>query len=311
MRPLVLFALACSEVDLQPVEPQPSSVRVAVEDTFVQTPVPAVDLLVVVDDTPSMAQEIDALSAEFASLVAAVDQADLRWQLGVTTTADGDRAGWLRGRPFVITPRTPAPESAFAEALPQATGSGSERGIDAALRALDLTGAGGANAGFRRPDAALHVLFVSDGDDDSPTTDGDPVVRFVNRLASESVSGVPAQVSALVGDATGCTSARGSARPAPRYRDLVARTGGVASSICADDFTPIIAAISDAAVDLPAEFPLARTPDPGSVRVDVNGARVSGGFTVATDPPRVVFDAPPAANARISVNYTVTLREAP
>lgn len=307
MRLWALVMVGCTEIGVSPVGPPPASVRVPVTDAFVQAPLPAVDLLVVVDDTPSMAQELDALNGAFAGLIDGLDRADVRWQVGVVAAdATGERAGWLRGRPFVLTPSTVDAPVAFAAAVGSVSPGGQERGFDAAMLALDLAGEGGPNRAFRRPDAALHVLFVSD-DDDASTVGVDGVI---GRLAAESVAGTPARVSAIVGDLPGgCASVDGGARPAPRYLDAVARTGGVAASICAADFAPLLASLSAASLVLPAEFPLSRAPDDAGVRVEVNGARVEAGVRLALDPPRVVFDAPPPSDARVTVRYTVTLGE--
>ena len=74
----------------------------------------------------------------------------------------------------------------------------------------------GVNVGFRRPDAALHVVFISDGDDESGDVLGDhPVDAFLGLLAAEeSRTGRAARASAVVGDVPdGCTGDDGAALP--------------------------------------------------------------------------------------------------
>ena len=66
----VLLALSsCIEFGIDPIDPDEAPNQlVAVTDEFVQTPLPAVDILFVVDDTASMAQEQAALSDDFSAL---------------------------------------------------------------------------------------------------------------------------------------------------------------------------------------------------------------------------------------------------
>ena len=68
-------------------------------------PCRGVDLLFVVDDTASMAQEQAALAADFESLANQLDAAQVAWQVGaVTTSMDGADAGLLQGSPWILTP---------------------------------------------------------------------------------------------------------------------------------------------------------------------------------------------------------------
>ena len=55
-------------------------------ESFVQAPLPKVDLLLIIDDTASMEQEQAALAAHFAALLDDLDAVDIAWQLGVATT---------------------------------------------------------------------------------------------------------------------------------------------------------------------------------------------------------------------------------
>jgi hypothetical protein len=309
---LIGMMAACSEVGFQSIDPDelPQSLVVA-EERFVQQGLPAADILFVVDHTASMAQEQAALAAEFDALTGGLDVANIAWQLGVVTmAAQGDRAGWLQGDPWVVTSDSPDPEGDFARAVAVGTdGVGVEAGLAAALLALGLADEEGPNAGFRRPEAALHVVFVSDSDDESDVELGDdPVNTFLDRLAEErDRTGWPAAASAIVGPLPdGCVSDSGSALPAERYLEVVDRSGGASTSICAADFRGLLARVADVDVDLPTVFELAdRVLDPTGMRVTVNGV-ASTRWTYQADPPAVVFTAGPAANAVITVSYLVS-----
>lgn len=279
--------------------------------SFVQGPLPKVDLLLVIDDTASMAQEQAALADHFAALLADLDALDIAWQLGVVTTEmGGPEAGWLRGSPYVLTPATPDRDAAFASMVQVGTaGPGPEAGLAAAATAIDLAGPGGPNAGFRRPDALLHVVFVSDTDDQSADwLGGDPAATFLGLLTDEGRrTGLPARASALVGPLpSGCTSATGSAQPAVAYDQVVEGSGGVVVSICSADFVPVVQSLSEASVVWSTRFALANPPVDGSVEVRVDGDRVDG-WSLDPDGPAILFDAAPSPEARIEVTYLVLL----
>lgn len=68
-------------------------------DVFQQARRNTVDVLLVVDDSGSMAEEQDKLAASFQRFIDAFQGVDVDWRIAVTTTdvADQDRAGHLRG----------------------------------------------------------------------------------------------------------------------------------------------------------------------------------------------------------------------
>ena len=298
--------VACSDYGLDPIDAEGPEVSALVEDRFVQAGAPAVDVLFVVDDTPSMAAEQSALGTSFGALASALAAADVRWQVGVTTTTMvADPAGWLLGAPYVLASSTPDAEFAVGQRLVVGLGgSGPEAGIAAALRALELS-AGGPNRGFRRPNAALHVVFVSDGDDRSDEWLGtDPLAELIAVINAEGRSAArPARVHAITGPAGGCTSDVAAAGPAPRYLAAVSATGGTWTSICEADSTALVSRIAERAVTWSAEFPLSATPVDGRLTVKVDGAPIGAGWVLATDPARLVFDAPPREDAEIIVRY--------
>ncbi|MEZ4238843.1 MAG: hypothetical protein R3F59_22355 [Myxococcota bacterium] len=292
-----------------PVDPPPQ--QIAVTESFVQAPLPKADLLLVIDDTASMAQEQAALSQDFAVLLDELDALGVGWQLGVVSTEMvKPEAGLLRGTPWILTPSVPQRELVFAEMVQVGLeGDGPEAGLAAAERTLALA-VEGPNAGFRRPDALLNVIFVSDADDESDDWLGsDPVGPFLDLLADEAErTGLPARASGLIGPPpSGCHSISGQAQPAVRYAEAIAASGGVQGSICAIDFAAVLAQLSEATIAWQTEFPLRERPADGSVRIRIDDALVEGGWAVADEPPRLVFDEAPPPASQIDVSYLVTL----
>jgi len=303
----------CIDFTLDPIDPEGSPPReIAVRESFVQAPLPKADLLLVIDDTGSMEQEQRSLGDHFAALLDELDAQEVSWQLGVISTdMNGEEAGWLRGSPWILTPDVPDRDAVFAETVQVGLGgSGPEAGLAAAALALDLAEPGGPNAGFRRADALLHVVFVSDADDQSEDWLGDkPDAAFLTRLVDEtSRTALPARASAVVGPVpSGCASNTGTAQPATRYDAVAAGSGGIVVSICATDFAPVLATLSEATIVWQTEFPLRSVPIGDSADVTVDGEPVTEGFVVDPDVPAVRFDEPPPPEARIDVSYLVKL----
>lgn len=300
----VLLLPACIDFNLDPVDAEAPPAFVLVTDRFVQEPLPAVDVLVVVDDTASMAREQTVLAEQLPGLGDALLDAGVQWQLGVVTTdmAAAD-AGWLRGQPWVLTPSTDDLDAALAGAVQVGTtGAGPEAGLAAAVLALDLSASGEVNEGFRRNGAALHVVFVSDADDASdPWLGPDPVGVFLGALDAQDVA------SAVVGDLpSGCNGSLGTAGPAPRYHSVANATGGATVSICDIDLLPVVEALGEASLVYTDTFELRGAPVPGTVRVEVDGVRVDG-WTVLSGPPRVTFDVAPPPESRIDVGYALVV----
>lgn len=293
------------DIGLQDSDAQAAPV-VVVEETFTQTAWPALDVLFVMDGTGSMREEQDGIAAAAPRFLEAMDAQGLSWQVGVISM-DLEEGGALRGRPWILTPRTEDAAGLLAATLAVGTDDPPPAaGLDAA--ALALWDDADANHGFRRDDAALHVIFVSDGDDGSGAVLGaDPVDGFVALLADEAArTAHPARASALVDDERGaCDEGDHDATPGPRFVAVAEATGGTVASICAPDFEAVAAALGDVAVEGATIFPLQAVPDPATVLVGVDGVRQTSGWSVDTAAPAVVFDLPPPLDAVVTVRYEI------
>jgi hypothetical protein len=308
---LSLLTAGCSEFG---VSDQDEVVQdpIILTDTFTQSPLPKLDVLWVIDDTPSMDDEQAALAEALSVFAEGLDEAGLAWQVGVVRTdISGDDAGVLQGLPWVITPALDDPALALAEAAAVGlTGQPPEAGLAAAWLALSEPLSSSLNRGLRRSDAALHVVVISDGDDASEQVlGGSPDEAFTLFLEEESIrTSQPAVLSALVGDVPdGCAGPGGSAQPGSRYIAVAEATGGVVQSICEPDFSPLVSALAQDTVPWPVLFELTERPVQGTVRVEVDGVRLDEGWALQTAPAAIVFEQPPAAGAEIQVRYEVAI----
>jgi len=132
-------------------------------DTFPPTPSSAVDILLVVDDSCSMANDQASLGSNFGTFINTMTGLGADWQVAVITTTSAS----FRGPVFT---NTPGGVTAFSNQVNVGTGgSGTEKGIDRAWQATQSGGDAGPGSatGFLRPAAVLSIVFVSDEDDQS------------------------------------------------------------------------------------------------------------------------------------------------
>jgi hypothetical protein len=188
-------------------------------------------------------------------------------------------------------------------------GSGDERAFSSFKDSLDPTFA--PNAAFRRADAFLSIIIVSDEDDFSANTatciacnyrdetNTDPVVLaaptsstdYPSLYLDQAITPVSSYKTFLDGlipsgkysvstisilDNT-CKASLNSAfvgrRIGRRYMELADLTGGIKTSLCAN-FADSLTMISNSIIELSSAFKLDRAANPASIVINVNGAVV-------------------------------------
>lgn len=202
---------------------------------------PAIDLLMVIDDGTSMAAHQGLVDGALPTLVDALDTAGIAWRIGVTTHSTSTDAGHLAvsGGHRWVDPSTANALDVLSDLVSRGTaGSGPRAGFDAAIAALSPPAASGHNAGFRRQDARLHVVFVSNADDASLAS----VAETSATLSSFVPDPRDVAVSAVTGPRpSGCTAIAAGLR----YLQLVGQTGGGAVSLCTGDYADAMSDLVD------------------------------------------------------------------
>ena len=302
------------------------------EETFHQGEPGPVDILWVVDNSGSMEDEILRVKEEFSVFIGEFVEMDLDFHLGaITTDMDflEDDAGQLQGDPTYFDNTYSDPEGAFGTTIDEIysmTGSGSEKGLDAVLAALQEPLLSGANAGFYRDTTddgtpvAIHTIVVTDEDDDSDTVSSSSFASWYNGLKADPDT---ANFSAICGDPVSSTNWMGGcmewdtssgrmleASAGTKYVDVVDATGGYWASICTAEFSEALQYLSLETMGMSAVYELTYTPSSIALtQVQVDGASVSysavDGWTYTTDNNAVNFhgDAIPDPSAEIYVNY--------
>lgn len=224
------------------------------------------DILFVVDNSISMAEEQSNMSARFPQFIQNLKE--INWRVGIITTdiddatssfSDGKLQLFENGEVFIDS-KIPAldAQSLFSKNIQRAeSGSGYEQGIYATYRFLEREVA--RTIPFLRQDSSINVVFVSDADE-TPYPDNFGVPVFTKRNKPEElVKYLSAhwplkkfQFHSIVvkeNDAD-CLALSGNESYGVTYEKLSTQTKGVKGSVCAADYGNQLAFLSEKIKDL-------------------------------------------------------------
>lgn len=254
------------EPPVPPNSEPPQIVNPIQEDRLVQATEPVVDVLFVIDNSSSMGDEQNILNANFPAFIPYFVGSGLDYHIGMVST-DVDlpnHSGKLRtglGYRF-IDDQTEDPEAVF-EAMTASLGviAGSvESGRAAAYHALELKRDTPTNEGFYRENAELHMIFVSDDEDQSGQN---PVTRSEFLQWAANLKSRPSLVTmhAIVGlqNDSAC-QATGGAIPGLSYLRYAEASNGITYSICQPDWDPVLTGLALQTTGLKREFFLTQLP---------------------------------------------------
>lgn len=294
---------------------------------------PKVDMLIVIDNSGSMAEEQHALAQNLDHLWNRIALANADFHIAVTSTGmDPYTAGWSQcpggasggegGRffpvdgshPRLLTPQTPNVAQALFENTDVGQCHWKEQFTEPVVAALtdpliNATKAPGSpwpadgNAGFLRDDARLALMAVSDSDDDVDLTNPPPVSYLIDTLREVKHGALDLVSFAGIVPLEACSTAEAIGT---RYTEIARQLHGKVFDICQlDNMGAMLdSALGDLLQPL-SSFPLSAHPkDPTQIEVTVNGAAVTD-WTYDPVANRVVFpqDAVPAPGSHIAARY--------
>ncbi len=306
-------------------------------EVFTQAPAMAVDILFVVDNSPSMEQEQQKVMQGFAAFIFEVMESNSDFHIGVITTDLETNEGGILLDPGIGGQRFIDPSSNdgdYAAPFMQLingvgiSGSGWEKGLQATKKALLPHPAGFAdteNEGFVRPDAALAVIVVSDEDDCSDEgalphqeqiecydMEGllVPVLDYLELLKGLK-DGHDQEVtfSAIVGPPS--VDSCEDTRAGHRYLTLATKLLGLKGDICAPDFDDIMRELGLTVTGIHTWFALEATPDLDTMEVMVDDVPVDedpgegDGWSYRADDNAIYFwgDAIPPRESTVTFHY--------
>jgi hypothetical protein len=250
----VAMTTGCIEVFIDPIR----------TDVIVQTQTPKVDILWMVDNSCSMADDQTRLTDNFPFFMDYFVDSGLDYHVGVTSSdtirvsengADG-KLVVKRGLKYLDVD-TPDPVVIFQEmATLGAGGASPERGLASSFFCLEEKRET-FNAGFYRDDASLHTIIISD--------EADYTQAFVITQPEYSD-----WYGALKDDRENRTfSGIISPSQGARYRQTINDVGGIEDSVLNDNWSQVLERLGVQAAGLKREYFLSGVPVPGTIEVSV------------------------------------------
>ncbi|MNK26228.1 hypothetical protein D3C87_445600 [compost metagenome] len=306
-----------------------------------------IDVLWVIDNSGSMETSQQNLATNFQSFINRFQQNNYDFNMAVVTTdawrkefnANSELArirdgAVLQRAPyphienhsgvFVMNNNTPDLSNVFSTNIKQGTlGDGDERAIESMKQSL--LDSFNVSLNFRRPEAFLAVIIVSDEEDFSHSSSSmnesysnaglrsvQSYVNFMDSYTGGTASGRNYSISTISVPDDACKTQLSSdgfqRKIATRLHELTALTGGVKGSLCTN-FGTTLTLISDTIIQLSSSFKLQREPLPETIVVTVNGSVVlpdaTNGWTYDAAKWTVTFhgNAVPPANASVRIAF--------
>jgi len=297
-------------------------------DTWRQAENDQVDILFVVDNSCSMAEEQATLGAGFTSFAEQLEGSQTRFHLGVISTSfdytDPERGKLVGEGPLFLTEEDPGYVAEFASRAAVGTGGDDqEKGLAAAAYALGPVANLDLNDGFVRRDARMLIVFVSDEEDCSDDgallglsgeecyTRRDelvPVAEYVEEFRGLKDNLEDVQATAIIGvEGSACQNVY----PSTRYRQVAELTGGSVNNICEGDWGEMLTNLGLNASGVIEQFQLSKAAKPETLEVYVDDVLIpqelrSGySYDETTWYIRFAPSAVPPRGSVIVANYTV------
>jgi len=216
---------------------------------------PPADLMFLVDQSCSMDTYQARLNTNFTYFIANLADYAVDWQVIVANSDDGcNNSG-------ILTQASVGYQASFQQAVSSCAGTcrwfgdSSEALLTPAAAGVENTDGIECNAGFIRTDAMLHIVLVSDEDDQSTAS----WTHYVDRIIAQKGDAAQVIISAFTGSSD------------DGYAEAVSATGGLEAPISASNWAPYMEDL--AAISVPdTRFELSAEPIIASIEVYLNGS---------------------------------------
>jgi hypothetical protein len=261
-----------------------------------------VDILWVIDDSGSMADNQNALALNFQNFIDQFLLKNINFKMAITTT-DGtsSRNGKMVGDTNLLNQAAAIKNkntflSNFNRWVKVGTsGSSIEQGLKCAASFFDRYG-----SSFIREDAYLAIVFISDEEDQSNLKQEE----YLNKLLSLKKNKGMVKAYSIV---TQKIPVKGQGETVgTRYNYVSQSTGGLSSDITAD-FSKTLSNMGGTIVNLIDSFALSESPYNNKVEVFVNNVKVDTGWTynISSRTIKFIDGKVPNEGAAIEVKYSV------
>jgi len=261
-----------------------------------------IDILWIIDNSGSMADEQTSLGVNFSAFVNSFIDKDVDFKMAITTTdtSTAEKKGrMVTGSDIKLTSeKAKLNENQFKEDFKSlvrvgTSGSSYEKGLAASEGFMQKYA-----TTFLRQDAYFAVVIVSDEEDQSSKT----VKQYTDFLKSYKLESGLVKIYSIA-DVNRTNSGAGITTGAARYIEASKQTAGVVADI-RSDFHQSLSSMGDSLIRLLDSFALAQEPEPSSLKVYVNGV-LSQDYTYDSSTRSIRFDSNhlPTTGSEIKVYY--------
>lgn len=275
-----------------------------------------VDILVVIDNSPSMFEEQQKIGETISSFFNQLGEID--WQVGITTTdlsggsfsTNGNLLKFDNTNSYVLTKTVPDYKGAFLKTITRKESdcysncaSSNEEPLRASMMAMDKRDT--QNQGFFRAGADLALVIISDEDEMSTgpvgATTPDNVISHFGGIWGSSKNFAAFGIVIVPGD-TKCFSnnTAGGGNYGDFVSELAGKTGGLIGSICDSDFGPTLSKIGKKVSNLLTSFELSEEPLESSIQLT---SLPQQSLEWHLESKRIVFKTAPQPGTKIEVSY--------
>lgn len=238
---------------------------------------PPVDIIFAVDQSCSMDAVTVPLANAFADFINTIEDVTDGWRIGVVTNDDG----CFNVAPFEET--YPNYEDKFQDAVGMggcANGyptCNTESLFTLTASALAETWTGGCNGNFLRPNALLHIIMVSD-EEEQTSQDPKDIANFLAQYQTYVADPSYLKVSAIADVYDACGDGGGNAAGANRYKDMADDSGGISLDVCNEGWSTQTEDLALASLTHINDFGLSQDPDEDTLEVYVDGQKWLSGW---------------------------------
>lgn len=275
-----------------------------------------VDILVLIDNSPSMFEEQQKIGETISSFFNQLGDVD--WQVGMTTTdisggnfsSNGDLLKFEGTNTNLLTKAVPDYKRAFLNTITRKESdcysncaSSNEQPLRASMMAMDKRDT--QNQGFFRAGADLALVIISDEDEMSTgplgATTPDNVISHFGSIWGNSKNFAAFGIVIVPGD-TNCFSRNtaGGGNYGDFVSELAGKTGGLIGSICDSDFGPTLSKIGKKVSNLLTSFELSEEPLEGSILLT---SLPQQSLEWHLESKKIVFKTAPSQGTKIEVSY--------
>jgi hypothetical protein len=260
------------------------------------------DIVWIIDNSGSMADEQTSLGVNFSAFIDAFIDKDVDFKMAITTTDTSTtykKGRMVNGSDIRLTSeKSKLNERQFKEDFKTlvrvgTSGSGKEKGLEASEGFMQKY-----SKTFLRQDAYLAIVIVTDEEDQSPKS----VKQYADYLKSFKLESGLVKIYSIA-DINRTNFGQGITTGAIRYIEASRQTAGVVGNI-RTDFHQSLTSMGDSLIRLLDSFALAEEPEMNSLKVYVNGL-LSQDYSYDPSTRSIRFDQGhiPTIGAEIKVYY--------